>query len=175
MSKPKAIKTLDDLTPDSANANKGSERGSGLIEKSLEQFGAGRSILVDKHGRVIAGNKTLEGWAGLGTERIRVVQTTGHELVVVQRTDLDLEKGGKARQLAIVDNRAGQLSLTWDADVLLSQCQTMEIEPESIGFTADELESLGARSIEPVEESEREGKAITCPHCGAQFKPGAKE
>ena len=44
---------------DSRNANKGTERGLALLDKSLRQYGAGRSILVDKNGRVIAGNKTL--------------------------------------------------------------------------------------------------------------------
>jgi hypothetical protein len=33
---------LSDLTPDSHNANKGTERGRALLEKSLRQYGAGR-------------------------------------------------------------------------------------------------------------------------------------
>ena len=49
---------ISDLTPDPQNANKGTERGRGMIEDSLRRLGAGRSILVDKHNRVIAGNKT---------------------------------------------------------------------------------------------------------------------
>lgn len=174
--KPKAITSINDLTPDDANANKGSERGTGLIEKSLEQLGAGRSIVVDKHGNVIGGNKTLEGWAGIGGERIRVVQTDGHELVVVQRTDLDLKKDKRARQLAIVDNRAGQVSLAWDAPTLLSQVQEFSIEPELIGFTQNELEEMGAAEIQGAEApAERQAKPVKCPACGLKFKPGAEE
>ncbi len=59
-SKTNEIKRISDLVPDSANANRGTERGSAMIEDSLRKFGAGRSILIDKHGNVIAGNKTLE-------------------------------------------------------------------------------------------------------------------
>lgn len=64
---------LSDLAPDARNANKGTERGNAMIENSLRQFGAGRSILLDRHGRIIAGNKTAENavkksgtghWAG---------------------------------------------------------------------------------------------------------------
>ena len=105
----------DDLIPDDRNPNAGTERGMGAVEKSLEQYGAGRSILVDAKGRVIAGNKTLQAAADKGFG-VDVVQTTGDRLVVVQRTDLDLDDPkGAARALSVADNRAGQLGLEWDA------------------------------------------------------------
>jgi hypothetical protein len=50
---------LSDLQPDRRNANKGTERGLKALDHSLRQYGAGRSILVDKHGRIIAGNYVL--------------------------------------------------------------------------------------------------------------------
>jgi hypothetical protein len=64
----KTITKLSDLTPDSRNANKGTERGNAQIERSLRQYGAGRSILIDKHGNVIAGHKTPEDAGGIGME-----------------------------------------------------------------------------------------------------------
>ena len=101
------------LTPDPKNANKGTQRGRGLLEKSLRRYGAGRSILADKHGVVIAGNKTLETAADIGLP-VRVVQTDGRELVVVQRTDLDLSQDKAARELAYADNRVAQVDLDFD-------------------------------------------------------------
>lgn len=50
---------------------------------------------------------------------IRVIQTDGKELVVVQRTDLDLTTDKAAKELAIADNRIAQLDLDFDPDVLL--------------------------------------------------------
>lgn len=120
MAKRKTITQLSDLTPDTQNANKGTERGRYMVEASLTETGAGRSIVADKDGRIIAGNKTLEAWAGMGGA-VKVVETDGHELVVVQRTDLDLsDPKGKARKLAYYDNRAGQVGLEWDAEQLLA-------------------------------------------------------
>ena len=58
MKDPKDIKTLADLTPDGENFNKHTEFGQKLLEDSLRKFGAGRSILVDKDGNIIAGNST---------------------------------------------------------------------------------------------------------------------
>jgi len=48
---------LSDLQHDPHNANRGTPRGRKTLATSLQQFGAGRSILVDKDGIIIAGNK----------------------------------------------------------------------------------------------------------------------
>jgi hypothetical protein len=113
----KTLETLEDCTPDSANANAGTLRGEQLLEHSLTHYGAARSIVVDKHGRVIGGNKTLQLAieAGLG---MRVVQTDGTTLVVVVRTDLDLATDPQARVLAYLDNRAAELGLAWNPEQL---------------------------------------------------------
>ena len=49
---------------------------------------------------------------------VTVVQTDGNRIIAVQRTDLDLEKDPRARELAIADNRTADLNLEWDPDVL---------------------------------------------------------
>ena len=81
-----------------------------IVEDSLRNYGAGRSILLDKHGNIIAGNKTAEGAARIGLDDVIVVKTDGTKLVAVQRTDLDLTTDKAAKELAIADNRAGQVS-----------------------------------------------------------------
>lgn len=108
------------LTFDQRNANRGTRRGRALLEHSLQEYGAGRSVLADRNGALIAGNKTLEQWSRQG-KPVRIVQTSGDELVVVQRTDLDLydQQDRRARELAYADNRVGELDLAWDADQLV--------------------------------------------------------
>lgn len=86
---------ISDLTPDHANANKGTERGRYALEASLRQYGAGRSILLDKNGRIIAGNKTAEVAADVGLDDVLIVQTDGKQIVAVQRTDLDIDSVGE--------------------------------------------------------------------------------
>lgn len=130
---------MDRLTPDSRNANKGTVRGRALLEDSLRRHGAGRSILADKHGNVIAGNKTLESAADLGLP-VRFVQTDGTELVVVQRTDLDLDSES-GRSLAYLDNRVAELDLSWDVAELLAD-RDAGLDLAAVGFDADELAQL---------------------------------
>ena len=99
----KKIDTIADLTPDGENFNKHTEFGQKLLEDSLRKFGAGRSILVDKDGNIIAGNSTTETAAAIGMEDVIVVPTDGKKLVVVQRTDLSLDSP-EGRELALADN-----------------------------------------------------------------------
>jgi len=108
------------IRPDVKNANKGTERGRYMVEASLRETGAGRSILLDKDGRIIAGNKTFEAASDIGLP-VRIVQTDGSELVAVQRTDLDLDDyTGTARKLAYYDNRTSSVDLAWDVEQILA-------------------------------------------------------
>lgn len=134
------IETVRDLTPDPRNANRGTERGAGMLETSLREYGAGRSLLVDKHGVVIAGNKTLEAAASIGLQDVVVVPTDGTKLVIVQRTDLDLESDPRAKALGVADNRVAQVGLDWDTDVLRSL--VADGTDLSKMFTEDEIAAL---------------------------------
>ena len=115
--RPRTLSSLSDLTFDQHNANRGTNRGRALLAESLRQHGAGRSVVADLNGAVIAGNKTVEQAIALGLQ-IKVVRTDGRSLVVVQREDLDLDKDASARALAIRDNRIAELDLDWDPQVL---------------------------------------------------------
>jgi len=136
---PKSIKAVKDLAPDKANANKGTQRGRGMVEYSLRRYGAGRSIVVDKSGNVIAGNKTLEAAEDIGLP-VRVVQTDGKELLVHQRLDLDLYADPAARQLAYADNRSAEVGIEWDAEQVAADLAAgVEVD---LFFNSDELEDI---------------------------------
>lgn len=110
--------SLEEFFEDPSNANNGTERGHAMLERSVRELGAGRSILVDKNGVVIAGNKTREAALNVGLKDAIIVETDGRKIVVVKRTDLDLLKGGAARQLAYADNRIAEVDLAWNPDAL---------------------------------------------------------
>ena len=105
------------LQTDPRNANRGTARGRELLEASLRDYGAGRAVLADRDGVLIAGNKTFEVAQRLGIPT-RVIETDGRELVVVRRKDLRLASDPRAQALAIADNRVGELDLSWDPAIL---------------------------------------------------------
>ena len=122
---------LSDLIPDDKNFNKGTEFGQHLIEKSLRENGAGRSILLDKNNRIIAGNKTAENAAAIDLDDVVIVETDGTKLVAVKRTDIDLDSE-QGRKMALADNATSAANLDWDEDALKAMEQEME------NFSAEE-------------------------------------
>lgn len=146
---------ISELTPDPNNANQGTERGGYMVRRSLEKLGAGRSVLIDKNGILIAGNKTTEAAAELGLEDAIIVPTDGTKLVVVQRTDLDLATDAKAKELAIADNRTGEIGLAWDNAVLEELAQDVILDD---WFTPEEMAGwdIDLDDFEPPSDEEDE-------------------
>ena len=116
---------------------------------STRNYGAGRSILIDKHGRIIAGNKTAEHAGSIGLEDVIVVKTDGTQLVAVQRTDLDLKTDKAAKELAIADNRTGQVSLDWDVTAL----QTLDVDLTQF-WTEAEMQRMLNSHPDPIVSEE---------------------
>ena len=88
---------INDLKGDHKNARKRTDRSASLIQKSLEKFGAARSIVIDEDNRILAGNGTIEGAKKAGLENVRVIETDGREIIAVKRTGLsEDEKVGLA-------------------------------------------------------------------------------
>jgi hypothetical protein len=165
---------VSDLIPDDLNANQGTERGDFMLTQSLQKFGAGRSILLDKNGRIIAGNKTQAKFGDLGLEDVIVVQTDGKQLVAVQRTDIDLDSPA-GRELALADNRVGEVNLSWDTDALAAIGEEIDLTP---WFTADEIEGWGDEVPDFDEDPDSSAREIDvdamefdckCPKCGFEF------
>ena len=150
MSDTKDLQAITDLRQDPDNANLGTERGLYILDDSLTECGAGRSVLVDNQGTLIAGNKTVERAADKDFP-IRVVKTDGTELVVVQRTDLDLGGEGdeqrRARRLALFDNRSSEVGLEWIAEQILALAETDDDLLDGL-FNDDELTELLAGLVE---------------------------
>lgn len=123
-----------DLIPDGNNANKGTERGAFMLRQSVEQAGVGRGIVVDRHGNILGGNKTHATIGELGLDDLIIVATDGRQLVVTQRTDLDLnaEPGtpehDKARTLALADNRANEVNLSWVPEALADYAEVIDLD-----------------------------------------------
>ena len=111
---------ISELKFDKKNFNKHTPEGMGLLEKSLNKFGAGRSILVDKDNNIIAGNGIVEAAANAGITKTRVIETTGDELVVVKRNDVELDSK-QGREMALADNATSAADLNWDYENIISE------------------------------------------------------
>ena len=130
---------VSDLTFDDKNFNKHTEYGMSLIEKSLRNNGAGRSILIDKNNRIIAGNGVVETAAQIGLDDVQIVETDGTKIIAVKRTDIDLDSQ-QGREMALADNATGAADLQWDAEELQKAVEAFGFEPEKWGVFITEEE-----------------------------------
>ena len=129
---------ITDLKFDDKNFNKGTQYGKSLMEKSLSKFGAGRSILIDKNNKIIAGNKTTENFGELGLENVQIVDTDGTTLIAVRRNDIDLDTP-EGREFALADNQTAKVNIDWDFDELESELTNEVIEEWGIEIPEDEV------------------------------------
>jgi hypothetical protein len=159
---------LTDLIPDDLNANKGTEYGTHLMENSIRKFGAGRSILLDKNNRIIAGNKTTEQAAAIGLDNVIIVETTGNQIVAVKRMDIDLDTA-QGREMAIADNASAKANIEWDEEAIKAITEKWEeVDPVEWGIKIEEEENnelvFGEKEIEEEVATDHE-----CPKCGFKW------
>ena len=144
----KVIETnIESLVPDNKNFNKGTEYGDRLMDESLRRFGLGRSILMDKNNRIIAGDKTAEKAAEIGFTDVVVVEVDGNQLVAVKRKDIDLDSA-KGREFALADNATGKANLCFDTDLIMQEAEKFDFDPEDWGVPMEQSE----------EEQQEDGK-----------------
>ena len=133
------IINIEELVQDEHNFNKGTDEGGRLMERSFKEMGAGRSVLIDKHGKIIAGNKSQKAAIAAGIKRVRVIETTGDELVAVKRTDVDIDSA-EGRKMAYLDNLTTQVNLTWDQTELQAvQADVEGFDIADFGFDIEDL------------------------------------
>lgn len=143
--------SIDSLIPDDKNFNKGTEFGEHLMDESLRKFGLGRSILIDKNNRIIAGNKTAEKAVDIGFDNVIIVETNGNSLVAVKRTDIDLDSA-KGRELALADNATSKANLSFDTDLIMQEAEKFDFDPEDWGIPMEQDDE--------EEQNDNEGKKV---------------
>ena len=150
---------IDSLRQDTHNFNRGTEEGQQLMERSFKELGAGRSILLDREGNIIAGNKSQEAARKAGIKRVRIVETTGDELVAVKRTDIDIDSA-EGRRMALLDNLTTQVNLAWDPSEIEAVSSEIDgFDPSDYGFDPSQLEVAGMgdeTEDEAIERKRRE-------------------
>lgn len=129
---------IEELVQDQHNFNKGTEEGARLMEKSFTELGAGRSILIDKDGNIIAGNKSQKAAMAAGIKKVRVIESDGTELIAVKRTDISIDSK-EGRELALADNLTTQVNLAWDNVELASVAAEQGIDLPDWGLDPKDL------------------------------------
>ena len=145
--------TIKDLKLDDKNFNKHTEFGMSLLEKSLRENGAGRSILLDKDNNIIAGNGIVEAAGQIGLENVKIVEATGDEIIAVKRTDISLNSH-KGREMALADNATASADLEWDKDAIADEFDEDEAKGWGVDLDWNDIEEITEDEAPEVNESE---------------------
>lgn len=145
--------SISDLTFDDKNFNRHTQKGMGLLEKSLQQFGAGRSILIDKEGNVIAGNGIVEAASNVGLEDVQIVESDGTKIIAVKRTDISLNSDA-GREMALADNATAAADLEWNKDTLGEFFGPEDLEEWDVSLNWDEGVEIEEDEVPEANENE---------------------
>jgi hypothetical protein len=107
--------TIRDLVPDPDNARRHTRPNLDALERSIEEVGLWRSIAIDEHNTIIAGNATVEVAGQMGITRVKIIDADPEEIIAVRRSGLTDEQ---KRLYAIADNRISELA-EWDVVKLM--------------------------------------------------------
>ena len=143
---------MNEIKFDKRNYRKHDKKNKSLIKKSLEKFGAGRSIVVDAEGEIIGGNGVYEQAQKLGL-KTKIVETDGSELVVVKRTDLKTDDE-KRKALAVMDNSTSDTS-EFDIELLTADFTVDELEDFGIELPEDEDKDMEVPDVLEKEDSDK--------------------
>lgn len=146
---------ISDLKFDDKNFNKHTEYGMSLLEKSLRELGAGRSILLDKDNNIIAGNGIVEAAGSVGLENVKIIETTGDEIVAVKRIDMTIDSK-EGREMALADNATANADLSWDEDTIKEQTEKWDFDTSDWGMNFNFDKDIEVEEDEVPEANENE-------------------
>jgi hypothetical protein len=163
---------LSAIEPDSRNANRHTERGTYMLNKSMEKFGFLEPGVLDASNNVIGGNNRLLAAADvLDPDGAIVIDIDGTKPVFVRRKDLSLDTP-QGREAAIALNRTAQVGIEFDADVIGADIgagvdlgdwfQPFELEALMGQAPPDDWREYDESAADDVEFNE-------CPNCGHKW------
>ena len=148
---------------DSKNYRVHTDKNKMIIEKSLKELGAGRSILIDSENEIIAGNGVFEQ-AEKQNIKIKIVETDGTELIAVKRTDLKTNDK-KRKKLALIDNHSTDTS-NFDFEAINVDFDEVELEEWGIEESLINLDNIKSNEDRQMPDK---NNMVVCPNCGEEI------
>lgn len=112
------MKKLTDIRPQEQNANAHTQRGLGMLEKSIQEDGWIGAITVAADGETFDGSARVEVGVPAGFEDAIVIRSDGSKPIIHVREDIPSASDPRAKRLGVAANRIAQVDYAPDASVL---------------------------------------------------------
>ena len=151
----KAKVKISDFRPQRQNANRHTQRGIGMLNKSMADHGFIGAMTSAADGEIFDGSARLETAYDRFGEEVEpiVIDADGTRPIIVRRTDIPSANDPRAKKLAIAANRIAQVDLDWDPELLKTIGEEVDI---SDLFFDNEIENLFEDLEEPEDWEEKE-------------------
>ncbi|UWD47138.1 ParB N-terminal domain-containing protein [Clostridioides difficile] len=152
---------LEDIKPYENNPRRNDEAIEKVI-KSIDEFGFTNPILVDEDNIIIAGHTRYEASKQLELKQVPCIALKNLT-----------EEQIKAYRL--IDNKTNEFS-SWDYNKLVDELyDIINIDMKEFNFYVNDFEDLNISDKdftldEELEEKEKKGKMVKCPHCNGEFE-----
>ena len=138
--------------PQTRNGNKHTQRGMGMLESSMRQYGYVSPMTAAADGEIIDGSARIETSANVFGDDAIVVHHDGTKPIIMVRDDIPSADTPEARAISMAANRIAQVNLDFDAEVILGDLQA-GVNLDQF-WRKDELDELLAdlqpKNIEPA-------------------------
>jgi DNA modification methylase len=114
---------IDRFRPQLRNANKHTQRGTGMLEASMRKYGYVAPMTAAADGEIIDGSARIETSAGVFGDDVLVIHHDGTKPVIMVRDDIPNADTPEAREISIAANRIAQVNLDFDAEQILEDLQ----------------------------------------------------
>ncbi|ENY8491868.1 TPA: ParB N-terminal domain-containing protein [Clostridioides difficile] len=152
---------LEDIKPYENNP-RNNEQAIEKVVNSIKEFGFNNPITVDKDYVIVTGHTRYEASKILGLKQV--------PCIILSNLAEEQIKGYR-----LADNKIGEFS-EWEFDKMTKELAEIEnIDMSSLGFNIHMFEDLGIIDAdfileEELEEKEKKGKMVKCPHCNEEFE-----
>lgn len=133
---------ITDLVFQTKNANKGTQYGDHLLEKSLNKFGFIEAGVLDKNGSIVSGNHRVSKAGEIGFNDVIIVKGDRTKAIMVQYDDIDINTP-EGKELAIALNQTAKTNIDFDFEVLESEMDESVLE--EWGLENNETEVLESK------------------------------
>jgi len=174
---------ISDFRTQQRNANRHTQRGLGMLDRSMAENGFIGAMTSAADGEIFDGSARLEAAYDRFGEEVDpiVIDTDGTRPIIVRRTDIPSASDPMAKKLAIAANRIAQVDLDWDPELLKAIGEEIDI---SDLFYDNEIEHLfehkddeetpdfapaGMEDQGQLDQKQAKEIDCKCPQCGHEF------
>lgn len=145
------IGKLSEFRPQTANANKHTERGLRMLDDAMSEDGYVAPMTAVADAEIIDGSARLERAFDKFNDEAIILEHDGKRPIITVRTDIPNANTKEAKRIAVRANRVPQVDLEWNPDVL-SDLVDMKVLEGS--FSDYELASLLNTPFTPDDPNE---------------------